>query len=56
MAARLQLGKVVYDRNLPKKKVLTRIVKKWRVAAVLFGVVLTAVWVVVLAWLFLQLL
>ena len=39
-----------------KEKVLTRIVKKWRVTAVLFGVVLTAVWVAVLAWLFLQLL
>ena len=39
-----------------KKKVLTRIVRKWRGAAVLFGVVLTAVWVAGLAWLFLQLL
>ena len=48
MAARLQLGE--------GNTVLTSIVKKWRGAAVLFGVVLTAVWVAGLAWLFLQLL
>jgi hypothetical protein len=38
-----------------QKKVLTRIVKQWRVAAVLFGVVLTVAWLALLAWLFLQL-
>jgi hypothetical protein len=38
-----------------QKNILTRIVRQWRIAAILFGVVLTAAWLALLAWLFLQL-
>jgi len=41
--------------NATQETVLKRIAKQWRAAALLFGVVLTAAWVAVLAWLFFQL-
>jgi membrane-anchored glycerophosphoryl diester phosphodiesterase (GDPDase) len=38
-----------------RKKLLTAIGKQWRIAAVLFGLVLTVVWLALLAWGALQL-
>ena len=39
-----------------RKNLLTTIVKQWRIAAVLFGLVLTVVWFTLLGWGVLQLL